>query len=213
MKRILILLLALCLLLCACGRTTPNPETTPNVELTTTAAPITQETETQPNPPDETPAGGRYVFYRFEYAPGEFDGNYYIWLPDSMSIQASSSIIMDMEFAGFDDPNSPPEPPRKVGEFCGVYELALGETLEELAGANYQNSEESTWTHLDAGEFAGRRGNRIYYQVVAGSFAYYYHFCIQLDDTRVAQLYFWNSVYTPDVDLPRFSEIAGSVRL
>jgi len=211
MKRIVILLLALCLLLFACGRTTPNPETTTNVELTTTATPTTQEPETQPDPPDETPVGGRYFFYIHEYAPGMVDGNYYVWLPNSMSIE--DSIIMDMEFAGFDDPHFPAEPPRKVGEFCGVYELAPGETLEELAGANYQDSEESTWTHLDAGEFAGRRGNRIYYQVVAGSFAYYYHFTIQLEDTRVAQMYFWNSVHTPDVDLPRFSEIAGSVRL
>jgi len=211
MKRIAIFLLALLLLLPACGRVVPEPipETTTAMESTTAEEATTKPLPTTGEAPAET---GRYVFYRFEYAPGEIDGNYYVWLPNSMSIEAS--IIMDMEFAGFDDPNTPPEPPRKAGEFTGVHELAPGGTLEDMAGENYQNSE-YTWERLDAGELTGYNGNRIYYQVVTGGElgSYRYHFYIMLDETQVAQLYFWNSVYIPEVDLPRFSEIAASVKL
>jgi len=213
MKRIAILLLALCLLLPACGRVVPGPAPETTLEELTAEAPAAQPPETRPDLTEkDLTETGRYLFYRHENAPGEIDGNYYIWLPNSMSIE--DSIIMDMEFAGFpDDPNSPTEPPRKAGWFAGVYELAPGETLEDIAGAVYQNSEERE--HLDAGEFTGQNGNRIYYQVVVGGEigAFLYNFYVMLDETRTARLYFWNAVYTPKVDLPRFSEIAASVKL
>jgi len=213
MKRIICLLLCLALLfgLFACGNAKLEPteptttEAITTTEEATTEEEFTSEAEITLNTPV---AAGKYHHYT-----NENDGsNYYIWLSNSMSI--NDTIIMDMEFAGFPgDPHSP-ESPRKVGELIPMSELALGETLEDLADATYQNTEYA-WTYLDAGEFTGQNGNRIYYQVVTGGElgSCRYHFYIMLDDTRVAQLYLWNSVYTPEIDLPRFSEIAASVRL
>ncbi|MDR2687968.1 MAG: hypothetical protein LBB75_09460 [Oscillospiraceae bacterium] len=214
MKRIIMLLLALFLLLSACGRIVPDPIPETTSETTATEVPATQAPETRPDPTEENSAEtGRYLFYRHEYPPGKIGGNYYIWLPNNMSID--DSVIMDMEFAGFpDSPNFPPEPPRKVGEFLHVHELAPGETQEDVERADYQNTEYA-WECLDSGEFTGQQGNRIYYQVMTGgeNGSCRYHFSIMLDETRAARLYLWNSVYTPEVDLPRFSKIAASVKL
>jgi len=216
MKHIICLLLslALCFALFACGQTAPEPATAITTEAETTVE-IEVTTEDELTTEAEITLSAPVTAGKYHHYTNENDGSdYYIWLPNSMSIEGS--IIMDMEFAGFpNSPNSPPDPPRKVGEFCGIYELAPGKNLEDIAGTNYQNTEENTWEHLDAGEFTGQTGNRIYYQAVTGGElgSLRYHFYIMLDDTRVAQLYLWNSEYTPEVDLPRFSEIAASVKL
>jgi len=221
MKRLLALIISL-LLLTGCGRLAQAPEEpttgeTTTAVITTTEAPTSTEAPTTQRPQ----AGGiltdtgEYLYYNDYYTDDICQ--FYIRLPESMSI--GDTIIWDMEFAGFPGaPNHDDAFPHKVGEFWGGRELGPGETLEDLARELLEPDEEGeVWRELlDSGEFTGNRGNGIFYQVAKCAYdfvSYDYVFYVMLDETHAAQMYFWNSVYTPDVDLPRFKEIAASVRL
>jgi len=204
-------LLACAMLFSGCVKEEGTPVA--SADETATAITTTTVEETSAAEPEEQPDGLREILYRHDN--GIEVTQLHISLPASMSI--IESIIMDMEFEGFGDSNSPPKPPRKVGEIGTIHELAPGETLEEHANPVCEEDEyeeNSIFERLDSGEFTGRRGNLIYYEVKTGGElgAYMYCFYIMLDDTREVMIYLWSNVYTPEADLPRFKEIAATVR-
>jgi len=211
MKKCACLLLALLFCVTAFAGCRKGGGQSPTTASDPTSSPVasesTESTEAPTTPTAPSTAAGEYFY-------DNGGSQFYIRLPESMSVDYS--VINDMEFAGWPDH---PELPHKVGEFWGVRALAPGETVEDLGRALLQRdaqAEESWgWEALDAGNFTGERGNKIHYQVVVSSIefeAYMYVFHITLDKASAVQMYFWNSVYTPAVDLPRFKEIVASVR-
>jgi|GEM_PF-5932546 len=209
-------LLSFALLFAGCEKSAPQPE--PTTDPTTSAAVLsTTETTTAEEPTTKEVSFGGVLTETGEWV--SHDG-YYIHLPAGVYIDGA--IIYDAKHpheVDNSDYSVYAGDPRKIGQMGRVFELDSGETLKEIAD-NFTVIEEDDdyageqWELRDAGEFTGQRGNQIQY-VVIDSFwinPYLYHFWIELDETRAAHIWFWEPEYNPKTDLPRFKEIAASVR-
>ena len=169
----------------------------------------------------ETETYREFLYHASTTAISDGDGGYYfdsnsrvsflITLPQSMSL--CGSIIGCMEFEGWSGPDLPiSEPPHKIGEFFPMIQLRQDDTID-TARSFFTCSEYAEYQRiLVSGNFEGAYGNAIYYDVTKGVFSFDYTFRILIDEKHIVSLRLWNKVLDIDNDLPRFKEIAGSVR-
>jgi len=213
---VLILLLCLVLFFVGCGKTAPQPEAP--TDLTTSAAVTTITSTTKTTTAEDTSVSsgdgltetGEWLFNN------GFEDEYYVRLPDGMYLRSSTIYDANRSHLVSSDAVSAGAP-YKVGELLAIREMGFGKTPKGFAdeyladkGEGLEMQEELR----EAGEFEGQRGNQINYLVIESETLnpYLYHFWIELDETHAAHIWFWEPEYNPETDLPRFKEIAASVR-